>query len=190
MKNAIKKFILTSAFCALSSLSQAEIKTDNIITIKTGSFSLSKANQNINAINVNFDDAASGVLAIEYERKLRNNMTWGGEIILYENDYTPGVAYASSTHIFANIKKYFAVSKHIQPFIGTGLGGSTVTLGGTGSGSGGTLGFQAMAGISFPFESVTLLLEYKLINAKPDDDFGTSIDISGNGFFAGVGFKF
>ena len=185
MKTKTVKNVIISTMILTSSFVYA-VENKHSISIKTGSFSMATETQ----LGATFDSSSSSVFAIEYEQKFKKDMSWGVEFISYDNTYASGTGNSSSTHVFGNFKKYFDVSKNVQPYIGVGAGSSTVSLGGIGSGTGSGFGFQAVAGIKFPFEKVSALVEYKMISAKPDDDFGTSVDISGNGIFAGIGFNF
>ena len=179
----MKHIILTLSLFVMSFSLYAEHQSS--VYLKLGSFTMAKKSQ-----AVTFDTTSTSVFSLEYERKMRNNMSWGGELISYQNDYASGSGYAESTHVMFNFRKNFVVTKHFQPFMGVGIGASSATLGGVGSGSAGGLGLQVMAGIRIPFEEVTMIAEYKIISAKPDDEFGNSVDISGRGLFFGVGMNF
>ena len=187
MKIKLIKLSLIIISFAISSISFAS--GENSLIFKLGSYSLATSNQTI-VSPVTFDTDSSSVFSLEYERQFGNDVSWGGELISYSNTYSSGAGKADSTHVLFNIKKYIVVSANVKPFFGVGLGGSSVTLGGIGTGSGGGLGFQAMAGIKFPLDAISLILEYKFISAKPDDVVGTSVDISGGGFFAGIALNF
>ena len=184
----MKNIILTVALFIVSFSLYAEHQSS--VYLKLGSFTMAKESQTIIGA-VTFDTTSTSIFALEYEKKMRNNMSWGGELISYQNDYTPGAGKTDTTHIMANIRKSFDVAKHFKPFIGVGVGASTATFsGGALTGSAGGLGFQAMAGIRIPFDEVSIIAEYKVISAKPDDSTGTSVDISGRGLFIGVGMNF
>ena len=164
--------------------------TYNNITIKLGSFTLGDKNQTIDFTPVTFNTSSSTVYAVEYERKLRNNLSFGGELISYKNTFAPENSKANTTHIFANFKKYFDVTTHVHPFIGVGAGASTVRLTGGFSGSAGGFGIQFVAGVKFPFEEVSAVVEYKVISAEPADILGSTVDLSGDGLFAGIAINF
>lgn len=164
--------------------------TYNSITLKTGSFALGNKNQTIVG-PVTFDTTSSTVYAVEYEHKLRNNLTFGGELISYKNTFNSGDDQANATHVFANFKKYFDVSPHVYPFIGVGAGASTVRLSGlNSSGTAGGFGIQFVAGIKFPFQDISAVVEYKVISADPADLVGSTVDLSGDGLFAGIAINF
>lgn len=187
MKHNLKIFALILAYISISSTIFAESKSS--IIVRTGSFTMATKTQTIGS-TVSFDTKSTSVYSVEYEHMMQNNLAWGGEVIGYSNTYYSGAGTSDSFHLMFNLRKYFDVSKHIQPFFGGGLGASTVTLGGVGTGNGGGFGYQVMAGVKFPFKTVSVVAEYKMISAKPDDKVGSSVDISGTGLFAGVSFNF
>jgi len=183
----IKKLVLIMSFMLVSTFTYAE--GNSSVIVKSGSFTLADKNQTIVGA-VTFDETSSSVFAIEYEAKMRENLSWGAEYIAYNNTYASGAGKASFTHIMFNIRKLFDVTKHVEPFVGIGAGASTVALSGIGTGTGGGFGFQLMAGVKFPFKDFSAVVEYKMITATPDDKAGTSVSSSGNGLFAGIGISF
>ena len=188
----MKRIILNvSALLVMLTVSiNSHADTYSNVTIKFGSFTLDNKNQII-VSPVTFDTTSKSVYAVEYEQKLRNNLSFGGELISYKNSFNSGFDQANATHIFANFKKYFDVAPHVQPFIGVGAGGSTVSLSGaTSSGTAGGFGIQFMAGVKFPFEGISAVVEYKVISADPADLAGSTVDLSGDGLFAGLAIHF
>jgi len=183
----LKKLILIMSFMLVSAFTYAD--GNSSVIVKSGSFSLAEKNQTITGA-VTFDEASSSVVAIEYEYKIRDNLSWGGEYIAYNNTYSSGAGKASFTHIMFNVRKLFYVAKHVEPFVGIGAGAATVALSGIGSGTGGGFGFQLMAGVKFPFKDFSAVVEYKMITATPNDEGGASVSSSGSGLFAGIGISF
>ncbi|MCW9032322.1 MAG: porin family protein [Gammaproteobacteria bacterium] len=172
----------------LSAGSMVHAATGSSLNIKTGSFSINDKTQNIGGTTVTFDDSSDSVFSIEYESAFGKNFSWGVDVLNYSNDILAGSSAndASSLLIMGTVRKYFDVSKHVQPYIGGGVGTSVVTIVGSGSG----IAFQGMAGIKFPFDSISAILEYKFISSEADDDYGASIDVSGSGIFAGIAINF
>lgn len=187
MNIKLKKLALTFAFLAISTVTYAGGKGS--VIVKSGSFTLAEKTQTITS-TVTFDETSSSPFAIEYEYKMKENLSWGAEFISYKNTYSSGAGTASFTHIMFNVRKLFNVAKHVEPFVGIGAGAATVALGGIGSGTGGGFGFQLMGGVKFPFEDFSAVIEYKMITANPDDKAGTSVNSSGSGLFAGIGISF
>ena len=165
------------------------------LTIKSGDFVFDNKVQLVGSTEVTFDVDSSSASAIGYEKRKKSGFAWGLEVTSYKNSYTTSSASGVATSRLAmfNFKKYFKITKHIQPFIGGGVGISAVVLKNDATGGSGgaiTVGSQAMAGVAFPFKRVTLILEYKAINAEPEDVAGDTVKISGNGVFAGVAINF
>ena len=188
MKRKLLKLSVLVTLLIMSASSYA--MSYNNITLKLGQFYLGDTSQVIQTA-VTFEEKSTSEFAVEYEYKLRNNITFGGELISYKNTFNSGSDSANATHIFANFKKYFDIAAHVHPFIGVGIGGSGVRLSGpNSSGTAGGLGIQFMGGVKFPFEEVSAVIEYKVISAEPADVVGSTVNLSGSGFFAGLAINF
>lgn len=189
MKNRILK--ITTLFTLLLSASLANAAGGHSLNIKTASLTLSEKTQTIGSRTVTFDDSAKSVFSIEYEQEFGQGLTWGVDLTSYTNDITASTPSTSandmsSVVISGTVRKYFDAGKYVKPYIGGGMGVSAVTIVGSGSG----LAFQGMAGIKFPFDSISAVIEYKVISSDPEDDVGASVDISSSGVFAGIAINF
>lgn len=186
MKKSIIK--VTALIAMLSAGSMVHAANGGSLNIKTGSFSINDATQTIGGTTVTFDDSSDSVFSIEYEREFGKDLSWGVDVLSYSNDIIAGSSAndASTLIVMGTVRKFFDVSKHVQPYIGGGAGVSVVTIVGSGSG----IAFQGMAGVKFPFNGISAIVEYKFVSSEADDDFGASIDVSGSGIFAGVAFNF
>lgn len=177
---------VTALIAMLSAGSLVHAANGSSLNIKTGSFTLDSKTQNIGGTTVTFDDSSSSVFSVEYERGFGKDLFWGVEFLSYSNDIVANFNDADTVIVMGTVRKYFDVSKHVQPYIGGGAGVSVVTIVGTGSG----IAFQGMAGVKFPFNSVSAILEYKFISSEAEDDFGATIDVTGSGIFAGIAINF
>ncbi len=185
------KMIQTTVLVTMLATSSLANALGSSINIKTASLTLSEKTQNIGSRTVTFDDSASSVFSIEYEREFGLGLSWGIETISYSNDILASSPSTSANDmntliVMGTIRKYFDLSPHVKPYFGAGAGVSVVTIVGSGSG----IGFQGMVGVKFPFDSVSAILEYKVISSEPDDDLGASVDVSSDGVFAGVSINF
>ena len=188
IKSVLQSTMIVGLLCAVS---MANAENDTSLNLKMGSFSMSDATQTIGSFDVTFDDSSSSVFSVEYEKQRSNNMSWGIEVASYTNDIiasTPATSSsdASTLLIMANARKYFDASKSVKPYIGGGIGLTVVTISGSGSG----LAFQGMAGLKFPFDNISALIEYKYVSSEAEDDYGTPVDTSGSGIFAGIAINF
>ncbi len=192
MKKSIIK--ATALVALLSAGSMVHAANESSFSIKVGNFNLSEKTQAIGGFFITeYDDSSSSVFALEYEKQIKNNISWGGELINYSNDMiringipVSGIG-ADTLLIMFNGKKYFDASKIVKPFIGAGIGVSTVSVN-EASASG--IAFQAMAGLKFSFKTFSALVEYKLVSSEAEDSVGDKVDVSGSGVFAGIAFNF
>ncbi len=192
MKNKIIR--TTTLIAMLSTSSIALAAGGGSITLKAGDFKLSELTQDIGGVDFGFRDSSQSVFAFEYEKSFKKNLYWGVELINYSTfidslNGSPILANVTvDTLLFmGNVKKYFDVSKSVKPYIGGGVGLTTIELSSGGSGSG--FAIQAVAGVKFPFDNISAIVEYKLVSAEADNA-GDTFDVSGAGLYAGIAFNF
>jgi len=191
MKKSIIKVTVLVALLSVGSMGHAANKSS--FSIKVGDFTLSEKLQNIGGFITEFDDSSSSVFALEYEKQIKNNLSWGIELINYSNDiiringFSVSSIDADTLLIMLNGKKYFDASKVVKPFVGAGIGVSAVDINGA---SASAIAFQAMAGLKFPFDKISAFVEYKLVSSDAEDSVGDKVDVSGSGIFAGIAFNF
>ena len=171
----------------------AAARADWDLIVKLGAFQLSKDSQTVSGVGLTFDDTASGVLSIEGQYRMKPDLTLGGELLGYTNDWDSSIGSGDMDTgvLMFNIKKYFNTTKKVQPYIGGGVGFAATDLngpGGTGTGSG--LALQAMGGVELRFNKVGFYSELKWLGAKPEDEDGEKINVSGVGLFAGAAIHF
>lgn len=200
MRNIFIYFTISIAGMMFVSFAQAKDKgpssnNKNTIIIKSGSFNISEASQTIAGSSATFEENSSSVIAIEYSRKFGNNLTYGGELVKYSNEYATFISGdVDTTIIIANIKKYFDLSTHFQPFIGAGAGAVLTTVSGPFDGSAGGFATSLVLGAEIPFENIGIHIEYKYLSATADNETTSGntakFDVSGSGIFAGVSIHF
>lgn len=189
----IFSFMAASVSYAEESVPKAVKK--NAIIVKLGTFTLAEKEQTVAGSNLTFDENSTSVFDVEYTRRFGNHFTYGGEIIHYTNTYNDFIDGEVETIVAtANIKKYFDVATHFQPFIGAGIGIASIGVTGSFDGNASGLAASASVGAEIPFEYVGIHLEYRYINATPDGEttFGQTakFNVSGSALLAGVSIHF
>lgn len=186
MKSEIIGATLLVAMLSTSSIVHAA--GESSFAIKMGNIDLDNTSNAITGGPFVFEESSSSVFSLEYEKQVRNNISWGVEVVSYSNAPVSGtLADADTVLVMGNARKYFDISERIKPFVGGGIGLTTINLDFvTVSG----LSYQVMAGIKFPFKKISAILEYKLVSSEAEDSVGETIDTSGSGIFAGIAFNF
>jgi len=196
MRNPYFLTLITTFSLILAFVSNAQAADrKNAIIVKAGAFSLSETSQTLGSSSATFEEDSDTAFGIEYSRRFGNNFTFGGEFTTYSNDYATTIPGEVTTYIgLANIKKYFDVAEHFQPFVGAGIGIALISVSGPFTGGAGGLAAGFSAGFEIPFDRVGFHLEYKYLSAKADGEtlFGQTIefDVGGSGVFAGVAIHF
>ena len=191
---ASKKLIgalLVGALCAYTLPATAGSVT---LILKAGDFRLSEEAQSIEDISLFLDEETSGVFSAELEWRNNDNVSFGGELLMYGADWSSDFGTGGDLDTLAllfNVKRYFAVSKYVFPFVGAGIGVASLDFDGPGgSASASDLALQAIVGIEFRAEKVGVYIEGKYFTSAPEDDFGDEIDVTGTGVFTGLSFTF
>ena len=189
-------FILSLLFSSLVSTEVLAAERDrgrHVLVTKIGSFELDKANQSSART---FNTQSDAVYGLEYEWHIWKGLSIGGEAFFYENDFTATNKYTAeiSSHLF-NIKYHFNHDGAFQPFIGYGRGFTYVEdTGESFIDSHFGIAYQYVAGFTYRFKYVGIYAEYKVLNSRPEDDYGSitlsEIDTSGEGFLIGLSVLF
>lgn len=168
------------------------------LMVKPGSFKINTESQTLNltagTFALQFDSSSSSVLGLEGEWFVRPDISFGAELVRFSNGYTdlssPGVGSTDTTAILVNAKRYFLPGGTWQPYIGAGLGSALVDFEGTITGNTSGIALQAVGGVQWRRDRFALRAEYKYLKADTEDDAGQKVDMSGSGFFIGIGFYF
>jgi hypothetical protein len=192
----MKLSTLTAPGLVAGMLLSSAVAAETAVIIKTGQFTLSKDSQEI-FMNIprQFDDRSSSVIGGELEWRMKDGISLGGEVTLYQNDWvTPSNPLSSgqvdTVIVMFNAKKYFAVSEIVHPYVGAGVGVAVTDFSGAITGNSSGLAIQAVGGIEFRWDKFGLYTELKALSADTEDDLNEEVDVSGTGVFVGLSIFF
>ncbi|HEX9812530.1 MAG TPA: outer membrane beta-barrel protein [Burkholderiales bacterium] len=172
------------------------------LMIKPGSFKIDTQSQTLNLVSgtstLQFDTSSSSVFGLEGEWLVRPDISVGVEVVKFSNKHvdtsvTPPPPNDGSTDTLAflvNAKRYFLPASDWQPYVGAGLGSAVVDFAGPVTGSTSGIALQVMGGVQWRRDQFALRAEYKRLKADTEDNTGQKVDMSGSGFFLGIGFYF
>lgn len=187
MYREIKRVLMLTALMGLIVTAGATEKR-NAIMLKAGMYTLDSTSQTIVSVPTAFKEDAESEFAAEYEVRLNKKVGIGIELVSFTGNYTNGftTGEADGLLLMANARRYYDMGEHAKVFFGGGIGAAGVDMSGPIEGNAGGLALQGMIGVEFPFDHFGLLAEYKYVSAKPEDDNGEKVDLSGSGLFAGI----
>lgn len=172
------------------------------LLVKPGSFKINTESQTLNLMSgtstPQFDTSSSTVFGVEGEWFVRPDISIGVEVVKFSNEYVdtsavpPTIPNGSTDTLvlLINAKRYFLPASDWQPFIGAGLGSAVVDFGGPITGSTSGVALQAVGGVQWRRDQFALRAEYKYLKADTKENTGQKVDMSGSGFFLGIGFYF
>lgn len=194
---AIQRARLARASPARAAAGAPQDRANNgSLMLKGGGFTLADDSQTLLGIERRFDDSASSAYALEGEWLVQPGTSLGVELVRFTHDYvTPGGGASGELETTAgllNVKRYFRPDGAWQPYLGIGIGGAAtetelpggITAEGFGPAVQGTAGLQ-LRGARFAARA-----EYKYLSAETENAFDETLDVSGGGFFFGLGFYF
>ena len=153
-----------------------------------------------NADRFDFDDDLVASLGFTYLYMLDNGVAFGVETFTYKNDIVStsiNDGDATTTHLYGIVEKIFNTGGAFKPFIGLGLGVTSVSINGHLNGDvdddyndfAAGLSYQVFAGAEVKInERFGVTVEYKYFDFEIDDDIGNkNINIEGDGSALFVG---
>jgi opacity protein-like surface antigen len=191
----MKLSTLTAPGLVAGMLLSSAVAAETAVIIKTGQFTLSKDSQVILNEPLQFDDSSTGVFGAELEWRMKDGISLGGEVTLYQNDWVSTLSPLNSgavdtVIVMFNAKKYFAVSEIVHPYVGAGVGVAVTDFSGAITGNSSGLAIQAVGGIEFRWDKFGLYTELKALSADTEDDLNEEVDVSGTGVFVGLSIFF
>jgi hypothetical protein len=191
-----------SAIVALpvSADTPAPARPDGVVfTVKGGALKLVDDTQTIDGTPRQFDDSSTNVLALELERRFRNeNAAIGGELMRYSSRYRDATVAASdfdeNMHALSVLMtgKYFFGDGHtFEPYVAGGVGLALAhDEGGPIRGLAVGLGVKGALGLQLRSDRLGVRVELFQLFGRPDDERGDEIDVSVRGVMVGATFFF
>jgi hypothetical protein len=159
------------------------------------------------SLPIEIDQMSHEVISIGYERQSNRGFSYGGELLHIKNAYvipspSPSEGHTETVFIFYSLKKYFGQQGGFQPFVAGGIGGgSSVLIPSTKNGeqqSARGLAGQLTAGIRYQGNRISGFAEYRYVYApsisyfegQNTGDIEGDLDLSGHGYFVGLGIRF
>jgi len=165
--------------------------SNGALMLKGGSFKLADDAQTLLGNPFTFDDASSSMYALEVEWFVQPGTSLGIEVMGFSSDYTTvGTGEVDTTAALLNVKRYFRPGGAWQPYAGIGFGGVATDLTGSITGNSSGPAVQVAVGLQWRGARFAARAEYKYLSAETEDDAGETLDVSGGGFFLGLGFYF
>lgn len=161
----------------------------------------------LTALPIEIDQTSHQVVSIGYERQSNRGFSYGGELLHLKNAYvmpspSPSEGHAETYFIFVSLKKYFGQPGGFQPFVAGGIGGGSSSLitsreNGEQQSAKGLAG-QLTAGIRHQGNRISGFAEYRYVYApsisfysdQKTGDIEGDLNMSGHGYFVGLGIRF
>jgi hypothetical protein len=157
----------------------------------------------LNSLANEFDTSSRDVAGLEYERQARRGFSYGADVFHIRNSFVvpalnPSQGEMRANFFLATLKKYFGDPRGLRPFVGGGIGIVDANLGGSVNRSASGRAAQAVAGVRYQSGRISVVAEYRYVRAPSIEldagnetgDVRGKLDLSGQGYFLGLGIHF
>jgi len=155
------------------------------------------------ALPIEISNSSQDVINISFERQTNRGFSFGGELLHLNNSYalasiSPSQGKIKSTFLFATVKKYFGEPGGFQPFVAGGAGGGSTELNTDKRRTANGPAAQVVTGIRYQNSRINGYAEYRYVYApslsfsegKNTGDIEGKLNLSGQGYFVGIGIHF
>lgn len=176
-----------------SPIEQAGVEGQVALIVNTGRFKLAKGSQEVAGLPSTYDTTSKSAFGAELEWRSKAGFAVSGEAFRYENELALNAPTTNARQeVFAlmvNGKYYFRAASWFYPFVGAGVGGTSVTYSGALKGTATGPAYQGLAGMELRFKPVGLHLQYKYLSSTTGDS-GRKVNVGGSGILVGVSISF
>lgn len=150
-----------------------------------------------------FDTASRAVVGLAYERRTDRGFSYGADLLHVRNSFeTPTLGPSSgemrTIFLFATMQKYFGDPDGVRPYMSVGIGPVDAKLSGSVSRSASGYAAQALAGVRYHSARIYAVAEFRYVYAPSLDiehevrtgEIAGSLNLSGQGYFVGLGLRF
>ncbi len=187
--NRIHRFAILGALLLAAPSAFAE----DALILTVGATHLAHTHQTVAGRDSGLSTGANGVYGIAWEQRHYNGIAYGGELLLSNNtiDNSGQSGNVASRLFMLTLKKYHRPWAHVYPYIGAGLGLADTQVSGVNGGTGIGPAVEVDGGVEFEWaHSLGFYTELRGVYAPSGVIYGTHVNVSGVGLYAGVSLLF
>lgn len=136
---------------------------------------------------------ASGAYGVAWEKRHYNGIAYGAEYLIYNNAISAGGRSGNVTSrlLMLTLKKYHRPWAHVYPYVGVSAGLADTSLSGVNGGTGVGPALEIDGGVEFEWaRSIGLYTELRGLYVPGGVVYGTKVNVSGVGLYAGLSLLF
>ena len=166
---------------------------EDALILTIGATHLAHTHQTVAGQNSALSTAGNRVFGIAWEQRHYNGIAYGGELLLSNNTIsnTSGNGDVASRLFLLTLKKYHRPWAHVYPYIGAGVGVADTHVSGVNGGTGVGPALEVDGGVEFEWaHSIGFYTELRGLYVPGGVIYGTRVNMSGVGLYAGVSLLF
>jgi|UPI0008260A2E hypothetical protein len=166
---------------------------EDALILTIGATHLAHTHQTVAGRNSALSTAGNSVFGIAWEKRYYNGIAYGGELLLSNNTISnsSGNGDVASRLFLLTLKKYHRPWAHVYPYIGAGVGLADTHVSGVPGGTGIGPALEVDGGVELEWaHSLGFYTELRGLYVPGGVIYGTRVNMSGVGLYAGVSLLF
>jgi len=190
---ATRKLVIAALICLL--FGTASAFAEDALVLSVGAMNLTHDHQTVAGTDSTLQAGASGsgTYGIAWERRHYNGIAYGAEYLIYNNAISSANYSGSVTSrlLMLTLKKYHHPWAQTYPFVGVSAGLVDTSVPGVNGGTGAGPALEVNGGVEFEWaHSIGFYTELRGIYAPSGAIYGTRVNVSGIGLYAGLSLLF
>ncbi|WP_298138816.1 hypothetical protein [Acidiferrobacter sp.] len=181
------------ALLAVLALAAPAAFAEDALILTVGAMHLAHTHQSVAGNESGLNTFGSNVFGIAWEKRHYNGIAYGGELLLSTNTVANagGNGQVASRALLVTLKKYHRPWAHVYPYIGAGVGLMDTQVSGVAGGAGVGPAVEVDGGVELEWaHSLGFYTELRGLYAPSGVIYGTRVNMSGVGLYAGISLLF
>ena len=184
---------LAVAVLALLLFSTPSAFAQDALVLSVGTMHLSHNRQTLAGTDSVLQTGSTGTYGVAWEQRHYNGIAYGAEYLIYNNETSNATQTGSVTSrlLMLTLKKYHHPQAHIYPYVGVSAGLVNTSVTGVNGGTSAGPALEVNGGVEFEWaHSLGFYTELRGIYAPSGALYGTHVNVSGVGLYAGLSLLF
>ncbi len=166
---------------------------EDALILTVGATHLAHTHQTVAGHDSALSTTGNNVFGIAWEKRHYNGVAYGGELLLSNNTISnsSGNGTVASRLFLLTLKKYHRPWAHVYPYVGAGVGLADTQVSGVSGGTGVGPAVEVDGGVELEWaHSLGFYTELRGLYVPGGVIYGTRVNMSGVGLYAGVSLLF
>lgn len=189
---AVYRHIIVGALACLLLTAPSAFAQDALI-LTVGAMNLAHNHQTVSGTDDTVNAVTTGAYGLAWEKRYYNGIAYGAEYMIYNNRIasTGHQGTVTSRLLMLTLKKYHRPWAHVYPYVGASAGLVATSVTGVSGHTGVGPALEVDGGVEFEWaHSLGIYTELRGLYAPSGAIYGTHVNVSGVGLYAGLSLLF